>query len=384
MPLKNIFSAILLPLFVTLLFASHSSAASQFRQDYVKALEANNFTALEYLGRTGKNDIPVEVKALLKEAAAAEVFDDKMHLIDIAASMAAMYQHWHGSDRFVVEVEAFQKEEIKKENARVAELQKWSRLEAVPGNLVMRVNLPKMEAKGLRPVLFPHWVHRLLYDCKACHQELFSVKRGTNGITQAKLAEGKLCGVCHNGTVSFSAKDDCERCHRAGKPGDESLLDPSKYDLKRIKSASTRVGSSWNPEKLKEGRFPVDRFGLIDWTALKESGAYAPVRSLDKGAKDEVRDNNIYFEPKLSFVKGVVFNHRTHSLGTSCSTCHPEIFRDTLGATPAATSLEMSAGASCGACHGRVAFKMADCNRCHTVMQGQGSGGALKRTSAGK
>lgn len=377
--MKKILAVILLPLLLTLFFTAVSPAASQFRKDYVKALETNNFTALEYYGRTGKNEIPAEVRALLKEARETGSFDDKMHLIDIASSMAGMYQHWHGDDKLVSEVEAFQKEEIKKENERKAEAERWNRYEMVPGNFVMRDRLPEMEAKGLSPVLFPHWVHRLIYDCKACHQGIFAMRRGANALSQAKILEGSQCGACHNGTVSFSAKEKCERCHRAGKPGDDTLLDPAKYDLKKIREASSRVGSTWAPEKLKDGKFPLDRLGQIDWNAMKESGAYGPLKSIDKGAKEEVRDNTVYFEPRMTFINGVLFSHKTHSSSIECAACHKEIFKDALGANSVSMQ-DMSAGVSCGACHGKTAFKLADCNRCHTVVQGKPVEGVLKRT----
>lgn len=383
--MKKILSVILLPLILTLVFSSASNAESQFRKDYVKAMEANNFTALEYYGRTGKDQIPAEVKALLKEATETGVFDDRMHLIDIASSMAGMYEHWHGDSKLVAEVEAFLKEELRKENERKAEAAKWDKYESVPGTFVMKGSLQEMSAKGLQPVLFPHWVHRLVYDCKACHQGIFAMKRGANGLSQAKILEGAQCGACHNGTTSFSAKENCKLCHRAGAPGEDPLLDPSKYDLKKIKEASARLGSSWAPEKLKDGKFPLDRLGQIDWTALKESGAYAPLKTAGREAKDEVRDNTIYYEPKMTFIKGVLFSHGSHSSSIVCAACHPGIFKDSLGANPASMQ-DMSTGVSCGACHGKTAFKLADCNRCHTVVQGKPVEGVLRRTAqpAGK
>lgn len=383
--MKKILCVILLPLLVAVFAASPTQAASQFRTDYIKALEASNFTALEYYGRTGGKEIPVEVRAILKEAREAASFDDKMHLVDIAASMAAMYQHWHNDATLVTEVEAFQREEIKKETARRAEAEKWVKLESVPGNFVLMERMKEMEAKGLPPVLFPHWVHRLYYDCKACHQGVFRMKRGANDLAQAKIAAGEQCGVCHDGKASFSASDNCKRCHRAGASADDPLLDPMKYDLKKIKEAATRLGSGWAPEKLKDGRFPLDRLGQIDWTALKESGAYAPLKAVGKDAKDEVRDNTIYFEPRLTFVKGVLFSHTTHSSRIECAACHKEIFDDVLGSTKTSMQ-EMSTGTACGACHGKTAFKLADCNRCHTLPQGKPVEGALKRAAqpAGK
>ena len=320
--MKKILSVILLTLLAAVFSVTTSFAVSKFRADYIKALEANNFTALEYYGRTGGKEIPGEVRALLKEATETEGFDDRMHLVDIAASMAAMYQHWHGGTKLVAEVEAFLKEELRKESERKAEAEKWVKLESIPGNFVLKERMKEMEAKGLAPVLYPHWVHRLYYDCKACHQGVFRMKRGAKGLSQAKILEGGQCGVCHNGKVSFSASENCKRCHRAGATAEDPLLDPTKYDLKKIKEASLRLGSGWAPEKLKDGRFPLDRLGQIDWTAMKEIGAYSPIKAAGKETKDEVRDNTVYFEPKMTFIKGVLFSHRTHSSSIECAACH--------------------------------------------------------------
>ena len=77
----------------------------------------------------------------------------------------------------------------------------------------------------VRPVIFPHWIHRIKYTCKVCHAGSIdgftglgiSLKAGGNDITMAKLKEGKFCGACHNGEISFGL-DKCNLCHSA-KPG---------------------------------------------------------------------------------------------------------------------------------------------------------------------
>lgn len=386
-PLRQI---VLIPaVFLALLVFSHETfGESKFRQDFTKSYMGNNFTALEYLVKNNKDIIPGEVKSLLQEALSGEKsYEDKMNLLDIANAMASMYSHWHGDDKPpLAEVEAAQRAEIKKENERVAELQKWNQYELFPGNFVMRDHQAELNAKGLAPVIYPHWVHRLLYECKSCHQNIFVMKRGANGISQAKILEGKQCGTCHNGKVSFSANENCEKCHMAGKPGEESLRMVNKYDLKKIKDAAARLNTSFSPEKLPKGALPLDRFGFIDWDGLKKANACEPVKSLVKDAREETRDNVILFESNMAGIKGVLFNHKTHSSRATCESCHQEIFKDTLGANKV-TMMEMSAGKVCGACHGKVAFKFADCNRCHERPQGAPADGALARNasaSAGK
>ncbi len=74
------------------------------------------------------------------------------------------------------------------------------------------------DAAGMRPVVFPHWFHRVRFRCKVCHADLgFQFKAGGNKITMAKIIEGKFCGACHNGEISWSV-ENCNMCH-SGIPG---------------------------------------------------------------------------------------------------------------------------------------------------------------------
>lgn len=74
------------------------------------------------------------------------------------------------------------------------------------------------DAAGMRPVVFPHWFHRIRFRCKVCHTDLgFKFKAGGNKITMAKIIDGKFCGACHNGEISWSV-ENCAMCH-SGNPG---------------------------------------------------------------------------------------------------------------------------------------------------------------------
>ncbi len=71
---------------------------------------------------------------------------------------------------------------------------------------------------GMRPVVFPHWFHRVRFRCKVCHGDLgFQFKAGGNQINMLKIIDGQFCGACHNGEVAWSV-ENCNLCH-AGKPG---------------------------------------------------------------------------------------------------------------------------------------------------------------------
>lgn len=68
---------------------------------------------------------------------------------------------------------------------------------------------------GIRPVIFPHWFHRIRFSCKTCHSDLgFQMKAGANEINMLKIINGEYCGVCHNGQMAWSV-ENCDFCHSA-------------------------------------------------------------------------------------------------------------------------------------------------------------------------
>ena len=55
------------------------------------------------------------------------------------------------------------------------------------------------EKAGMRPVIYPHWFHRIRFTCNVCHNpDGFIMKAGGNNITMAEIVDGKFCGMCHN------------------------------------------------------------------------------------------------------------------------------------------------------------------------------------------
>jgi len=74
------------------------------------------------------------------------------------------------------------------------------------------------DAAEMRPVIFPHWFHRVRFRCKVCHADLgFKFEAGGNDINMLKIIDGEYCGACHNGEVAW-AVENCDLCH-SGKPG---------------------------------------------------------------------------------------------------------------------------------------------------------------------
>ena len=79
----------------------------------------------------------------------------------------------------------------------------------------------KAESEGMSPVIYPHWFHRIRFQCSVCHVDLgFKMKAGANNITMDKIIDGRYCGACHNGEIAWSP-ENCDFCH-SGQPGLET------------------------------------------------------------------------------------------------------------------------------------------------------------------
>lgn len=77
------------------------------------------------------------------------------------------------------------------------------------------------EKEGMSPVIYPHWFHRIRYQCSVCHVDLgFKTEAGGNGITMEKIVNGEFCGACHNGESAWTT-ENCDLCH-SGKAGLET------------------------------------------------------------------------------------------------------------------------------------------------------------------
>jgi c(7)-type cytochrome triheme protein len=82
------------------------------------------------------------------------------------------------------------------------------------------------DGAGVRPVVFPHWFHRVRFRCKVCHSDLgFKFKAGGNEINMLKIIDGQFCGACHNGGVAWSV-ENCDLCH-SGNPGTSTQVHES-------------------------------------------------------------------------------------------------------------------------------------------------------------
>lgn len=143
-------------------------------------------------------------------------------------------------------------------------------------------------------------------------------------------------------------------------PSEDGIHDPegSAVDLLQApKSAFTDLPHG------KSGNY-------IDWTQAMEEGLIKPrFDRVNPDMQAVVMDLNIVREVKGS-MPNIVYRHETHTRWLDCSNCHPGIFIPQKGAN----NISMAGillGEQCGVCHGKVAFPVSECRRCHSQTKNQ-------------
>ncbi len=110
---------------------------------------------------------------------------------------------------------------------------------------------------------------------------------------------------------------------------------------------------------------PQTPAGDVDWVSAIRDGLIRPIDSLQSGQVPiPALDFNVVF-PVRGDLPDVVYPHLGHTLWLDCRNCHPGIFVMQAGANRV-TMDAIFKGQFCGQCHGKVAFPLSDCNRCHT------------------
>ena len=99
------------------------------------------------------------------------------------------------------------------------------------------------DAAGVRPVVFPHWFHRVRFRCKVCHTDLgFKFQAGGNDINMVKIIDGQYCGACHNGQIAWPI-ENCDLCH-SGKPGTKTQVHESTIQRLAVKPAAAPAAAA--------------------------------------------------------------------------------------------------------------------------------------------
>ncbi len=171
--------------------------------------------------------------------------------------------------------------------------------------------------------------------------------------------------------TSAVAGADANRFNRLMRPPSEWNLPPARDGIHDSDNPGTLL--------LQEPRVAFESLprspsgNRVDWVRALQQGEIAPRYDLvDDAAQPVVMDLNIVREVKGS-MPDVVYPHKEHTEWLDCSNCHPAIFIPQKGAN----QISMAAillGQKCGVCHGKVAFPVSECRKCHS-RQKQVSGG---------
>lgn len=199
-------------------------------------------------------------------------------------------------------------------------------------------------------VTFPHGAHTQLLACRSCHSKIFPLRRGAEPtvVTMDQIKAGRNCGACH-GPVSFGVKDECARCHT--RVPAKAKWRPSGEPKKPIERART-----WD-EAAK--LLPVTE-GTMDWAKALTDGVIAPRPGIDPNAEEEP-----IFPSDVDLATGdespgkVVFSHESHTTLLACVSCHLELEKSDT------KTVYVGRHEDCKVCHGKVAFVMKKCSRCH-------------------
>lgn len=104
----------------------------------------------------------------------------------------------------------------------------------------------------------------------------------------------------------------------------------------------------------------------LDWMKTLREGIIRPRAAVDGSRHPDAATFRFdFFLPGPEPDFDALFPHSAHTQWLGCDSCHPRIFR--IRGTKM-TMDEILEGKFCGVCHGRVAFSLDLCARCHTAM----------------
>ena len=142
-------------------------------------------------------------------------------------------------------------------------------------------------------------------------------------------------------------------------PAEDGIHDPDNEGTLVLQSPKEQFSQL---PKGKSGNY-------VDWVKALDEGKIEPrYDRTDPAVEPVLMDLNIIREVKGS-MPDVVYPHKQHTEWLDCSNCHPAIFIPQKGANQISMA-SIILGESCGVCHGKIAFPVSECRRCHSKPKG--------------
>ena len=162
---------------------------------------------------------------------------------------------------------------------------------------------------------------------------------------------------------SAVANENPNAFNRLMKPASERNAPPESDGIHDPTADGTMM---LQPPREAFAGLPKSRSGnYVDWNRAIDDMLLTPrsdIRNSELNAI--VLDLNIVREVKGS-MPDVVYPHKQHTQWLDCSNCHPAIFIPMKGANKISMA-SILMGEKCGVCHGKVAFPVSECRRCHS------------------
>ena len=196
-------------------------------------------------------------------------------------------------------------------------------------------------------------------------------RMNTLGVIGAALA---LCLAI----APAQAQDGANKFNRLMKSSVESNAPPMTDGIHDSTNAGT---GALQPPKEAFGELPKGNSGnKVDWVKSLRSGVVFPRVDKD-GTKTpkQTMDLDIIREVKGS-MPDVVYPHLAHTEWLDCAQCHPKIFVPKKGGNPISMAAILM-GQYCGVCHGKVAFPVSECSKCHSKPKSNASKSAAAPAS---
>jgi c(7)-type cytochrome triheme protein len=215
---------------------------------------------------------------------------------------------------------------------------------------------------GLAPVVFDHWLHRSRFTCRLCHIDIgFAMDAGGTEISAATNMQGFYCGACHDGERIFNGKKIFKACSE----------DSPEIDRKRCGRCHSRGKKTEREHDFNKFAEKLPRFSIgdaIDWEKAEDQGLIKPVDFIEgiSYRRDALKaQEDFSINSKADWMTDVIFSHKKHAAWNGCGLCHPDIFPSTKKGTVKYTMFQIFNNQYCGVCHGRVAFSLFLCHKCH-------------------
>ncbi|MDH4226513.1 MAG: hypothetical protein OEV59_01980 [Deltaproteobacteria bacterium] len=175
------------------------------------------------------------------------------------------------------------------------------------------------------------------------------------------------------GYIAYAPVNEAVSAQKKADPNVSPVVDPKNPNSVLYLDKAGNIAGTGDPSKkapvthviaLSDPSIPKDKYGNADWVKLVNSGAISPKGSLDGGEDMPPLDMDVIIKSKTPSVGDVKYPHSIHTYWFTCDNCHPAIFIPAAG-TNNMNMAGIAKGEWCGKCHGKVAFELKDCARCH-------------------